>query len=240
MATTTRHRKSGARRSTEIAASRSRDAAFLALLRRKCLKAASIGALTAAGEAIPGLSSVLGLVFGELVDVRFLAKVQRELIEETFAIYGFDVSDSVRAALVERVQLLGTGASVVSDAVVRQLIRRSLGGLGGLVTRRVLPIASIASSAFSNAWVTYALGKRAQALAQLQGAPLDRLPDALRAFSGVDERRVLDWTVEATTATFRKIGDALGGLLRRTKPQPARPASARTRRNSKRSKPHER
>lgn len=193
--------------------------------------------MTAAGETIPGLSSVLGLVFGELVDVRFLSRLQRELIEETFAIYGFDLPDSVRAALVDRVRLLGTGASVVSDAVVRQLIRRSLGGLGGLVTRRILPVAAIASSAFSNAWVTYALGKRAQALAQLQGAPLDRLPDALRAFSGVDERRVLDWTVEATTATFRKIGNAVAGLVRRgAEPRPKRPSSRR-RRSAKRGVP---
>src|SRR5215471_6784579 len=194
MATAKRARKADPKRSVRIAATKTRDARFLALLRNKCLKAASVGALTAAGEAIPGLSSVLGLVFGELIDVRFLAGIQRELIEETFEIYDFDLPKEVRSALVDKVQLLGAGASVASDAIVRQLMRSSLGSLGGLLTRRVLPIASIASSAFSNAWVTYALGKRAQAVAQLQSAPLDDLPEAMRAFSGVDERRVLDWT----------------------------------------------
>jgi uncharacterized protein (DUF697 family) len=212
MATAKRTRKAAAKRSVRITATKTRDARFLALLRNKCLQAASIGALTAAGEAIPGLSSVLGLVFGELVDVRFLASIQRELIEETFEIYGFDLPKPVRAALVDKVQLLGAGASVASDAVVRQMIRHSLGGLGGLLTRRVLPIASIASSAFSNAWVTYALGKRAQAVAQLQSAPLDDLPEALRAFSGVDERRVFAWTVEATKSTLGRIGGALRNL----------------------------
>ncbi len=219
MSESTGHRGRNARRSIEIAAGRTRDAEFLALLRIKCLQAASIGALTAAGEAIPGLTSVLGLVFGELVDVRFLGRIQRDLIEQTFTLYGFDLPDPVRSALVDKVQLLGTGASVASDAVVRQVIRRSLGGLGSLLTRRVLPVASIVSSAFSNAWVTYALGKRAQALAQLQGMPLDRLPDALRAFSGVDERRVLDWTVEGVKSSVALIGDALRGLV------PGKPAA---------------
>lgn len=240
MSDSTRHRGRNARRSVEIAAGRTRDAEFLALLRVKCLQAASIGALTAAGEAIPGLSSVLGLVFGELIDVRFLGRVQRDLIEQTFKIYGFDLPDEVRTALADKVQLLGTSASVASDVVVRQLIRRSLGGIGGLLARRVLPVASIVSSAFSNAWVTYALGKRAQALAQLQSTPLDRLPDALRAFGGVDERRVLDWTVEATTATFRRLGGMLSSLVgRRPQPQPARPASGPSRR-AKRGRPRQR
>src|SRR5258706_8457781 len=78
---TTRKRSTRSRRSTHIAAKPTRDAEFLALLRQQCLRAARVGALTAAGELIPGLSRVLGLVFGELLDARFLAGIQRDLIE---------------------------------------------------------------------------------------------------------------------------------------------------------------
>src|SRR5262249_26319414 len=185
------------RRSIRIIPGRTKDAEFLVLLRRKCLHAATVGALTATGNLIPGLGRVLAFVFGELLDAQFLAQIQRELIEETFALYKLDLPAPVLEALVGRVQVLGTSASVAGDALMRQLIRRSVTGIGGVVALRVLPVAAIVSSAFSNAVVTYSLGKRAQAMAQLQGAPLDDVPDALRAFSGVDERRVLDWTVEA-------------------------------------------
>jgi hypothetical protein len=207
--------KRSGKRTTRVAARRTRDAEFLWLLRRKCVRAASVGALTAAGESIPGLSRVSGFVFGELLDARFLADVQRELIEETFALYDLDLPKPVRDALVGNVQVLGTSASVAGDAVVRRLVARSVGRFGTLVTRRVVPLTSIASSAFSNAMVTYAVGKRAQALAKLQGEPITALPDALRAFSGIDERRVLGWTVEATKSALGQIGGVLKNAVRR-------------------------
>jgi hypothetical protein len=194
---------------THASRKKSRDAQFLALLRRKCLRAASVGALTAAGESVPGLSRVLGLVFGELLDAKFLAETQRQLIEETFALYELNLPKAVHDALIGKVQMLGTSASIASDAVLRKLLSRSIGRLGSLVARGVLPITSIASSAFSNAMVTYAVGKRAQAVAQLHSQPITAVPDALRAFSGVDERRVLSWTIEATKSSLASIGDAL-------------------------------
>lgn len=196
-------------RSTRVVATRSRDAEFIRLLRRKCVRAASVGALTAAGETIPGLSRVSGFVFGELLDARFLTDIQRELIEDTFTLYELRLPLQVRKALVGNVQVLGASASVAGDAVVRRLVARSIGRFGTIVARRVVPLTSIASSAFSNAMVTYAVGKRAQALAKLQGEPITALPDALRAFSGVDERRVLGWTVEATRSTLGQIGATL-------------------------------
>jgi len=188
---------------------RARDAKFLALLRRKCLRAASIGALTAAGESVPGLGRVLGLVFGELLDIKFLSGTQRELVEETFALYELDLPEPVRDALIRKVQMLGSTASVAGDAVLRQILSRSIGRLGSMVASKVLPVTTIASSAFSNAMVTYAVGKRAQAVAQLHNTPITAVPDALRAFSGVDERRVLGWTIEATKSSLGSIGGAL-------------------------------
>ncbi len=59
------------------------------------------------------------------------------------------------------------------------------------MARRLLPIASIASSAVTNASVTWrAIGKRAQAMAKWRDRPISGMPDVMRAFSGVDERRI--------------------------------------------------
>jgi hypothetical protein len=226
---TARKRSSPAKRSTRIAAKPTPDAEFLALLRKQCLNAASVGALTAAGELIPGLSRVLGLVFGELLDAKFLATIQRQLIEKTFAIYGLELPKPVHEVLVGRVQMIGTSASVASDAILRALLKRTVGQFGTYVAVRVVPLTSIASSAFANAMVTYAVGKRAQAVAKLRDAPITGMPDALRAFSGVDERRVLDWTVEAMKSSFALVGDTLRGLVTH-KPPAKKPAKKRTRR----------
>jgi hypothetical protein len=216
MATTRRKPRASTGRSTQIVAGKTKDAAFLALLRGKCLRAARVGALTAAGESIPGLSRLLGFVFGELLDARFLSRIQRELIDDTFTLYGLDLPKPVHDALVAKVQVLGTSASIASDAVIRQLLQRSVGRFGGVIGLGVVSLTSIASSAFSNAMVTYAVGKRAQAVAQLHDAPITALPAALRAFSGVDERRVLEWTMEATKSSLGKLGSVLRRLTWRT------------------------
>jgi hypothetical protein len=197
------------KRSEHIPAQPSVDAQFLALLRRKCVRAASVGALTAAAEAIPGLSQAFGLVFGELIDAQFLAAVQRELVEETFALYGFKLPSRLHSVVVNKVQVFGAGAGIAGDALMRRTLQRGLGKLGSFVARRVAPVASIVSSAFSNALVTYAIGKRAQALARLRGSPLKAMPDVMRAFSGVDERRVYAWTMEAVNEALGKIGSSI-------------------------------
>jgi len=222
---TARKRSAPAKRSTRIAAKPTPDAEFLALLRKQCLSAASVGALTAAGELIPGLSRVLGLVFGELLDAKVLANIQRHLIEKTFAIYGLELPKPVHEVLVGRVQMIGTSASVAGDALVRVLLKRTVGQFGTFVAARVVPLTSIASSAFANAMVTYAVGKRAQAVAKLRDAPITGMPDAVRAFSGVDERRVLDWTVEAMKSSFALVSDTLRKFV---KPKP--PAKKKKRR----------
>jgi len=229
---TARKRSAPAKRSTRVPAKPTPDAEFLALLRKQCLSAASVGALTAAGELIPGLSRVLGLVFGELLDAKFLANIQRQLIEKTFAIYGLELPTPVHEVLVGRVQMIGTSASVASDAIMRALLRRTVGQFGTYVAVRVVPLTSIASSAFANAMVTYAVGKRAQAVAKLRDAPITGMPDALRAFSGVDERRVLDWTVEAMKSSFALVSGTLRGLVTskpavKAKKKRSRPASSR-------------
>jgi hypothetical protein len=202
--------------SEEIVAVRSLDldAQFVSLLRRKCTRAAITGALTAALEAIPGLGKAVGFIFGEVLDAQFLARVQRELVEDTFKLYSLNIPAPLHNELVSRVQTLGTSVSIASDAVIRGILKRTAGRVGGALTLRFLPVASIISSAVSNASVTYAIGKRAQAVAKWRDAPITGMPDVLRAFSGVDERRILDWSVEAVKTSFGMLGGILKRMVR--------------------------
>jgi len=203
-----------------------RDAQFVALLRRKCMRAASIGALTAAAESLPGFGKALSLVFGELLDVEMLAGVQRELVEETFQLYGLELPAAMQNALVRKVQLAGSAASVAGDALARGILHRALRRVGSLVAARVVPVAAVFSSALANATVTYAIGKRAQAVARLRESPIAGMPDALRAFTGLDERRVFTWSLaaakDALSAITKAVGRAAAPLRAKKKKRRAR------------------
>jgi len=194
-----------------------KDAQFVALLRRKCMRAATIGALTAAAESLPGFGKALGLVFGELLDVEMLAGVQRELIEETFALYGLELPAALHRALVRKVQLAGSAASVAGDALTRGLLHRAFGSIGRMIAVRAVPLTAVVSSALANATVTYAIGKRAQAVARLRESPIAGMPDALRAFSGVDERRIFAWSVAAAKDALTRLTETVGSMAGRAR-----------------------
>ena len=224
----TARRKSAARktlRSRQIVARKSHDAEFMALLRRKCVRAASIGALTAGAEAVPGLGRAVGFLFGEVVDATMLSNVQRELVEDTFAIYGFAPASESQRALVEKLHIVGAGASIATDTAIRSLVRRSLGRAGSVLSYRLMPVAPIATSALTNAAITYTVGKRAQAVAKSGST---EVPGMVQAFTGLDERRVFEWTMNAIKGstgalsnTFAKIKAAL------TSRRPKRKSTAR-------------
>jgi hypothetical protein len=197
------------KRSKNIPATKSREARFNAMLQRKCLRAASIGAFTALAESVPGLGRLFGFVFSELLDFKLLSTLQRELVEETLSLYEVSLPEPLHSALVRQIQTIGIGASAAGDLLGRRLLTRLAGGLGGAIARRVAPVAAIVSSAASNAAVTYAIGKRAQAAGLMRDAPLSNLPDALRTFSGIDERRIFSWTTTAVKRSLSAFRDTL-------------------------------
>jgi uncharacterized protein (DUF697 family) len=212
--------------SRQIHARKTRDAEFMILLRRKCVRAASIGALTAGAEAVPGLGRALGFVFGEFVDATMLSSVQRELVETTFALYGFALAPEMQRTLVDKIRIVGTGASVATDTAIRGLIRRSVGRAGSLLTYRLMPIAPIVTSALTNAAITYTVGKRAQAIAKHGSA--DGMYDVVRAFTGFDERRVFEWTMSAIKGSTESLSNTFAKIKATLTPRRARKKSNAT------------
>lgn len=186
-----------------------RDARFVSLLRASCARAAGIGALTAATGSLPGLGKALGLVFGEWLDAEMLVATQRELIEETFALYEVRMPRAVHGAMLDKILFVGAGASVAGDAFARGVLRRGVARIGGVFARRVVPITAVLSSAFANAATTYAIGQRARAMARLGEAPIGNLADAVRAFTGVDERRIAAWSLGAVKGVLAGVGSAM-------------------------------
>lgn len=188
-----------------------RDAEFDTLLRYACLKAAGVGALSALAGAIPGAGTLLRFALGEIADVAALTAIQEALIEDTLALYGLPLPDHLRKPLVKQITMLGAGASVSVDALSRRLLTRFAGKLGviGPVIGRIAPVAAVLTSALGNAATTYAIGRRAQAFAKLGEAPLDNISDAIRAFTGVDERKLWEWSVTATRDALARVSGVL-------------------------------
>lgn len=202
--------------STEIPAKRApaalqndRDARFQAMLRTACVKAAGVGALSALVGAIPGAGVLLRFALGELADVAAVSAIQEKLIEDTLALYELPLPEPLRKPLIAQISALGAGASVGVDAIGRRILGRFGSKIGGTVFGRVAPLVGVLTSALGNAATTYAIGRRAEAFAKMGAAPADSLVDAFRAFTGVDERRVWEWSVTATK-------EALGTIARVT------------------------
>jgi hypothetical protein len=187
-----------------------RDKAFRALLRRKCLRAASIGALTSVTDIVPGVARVLGLLFGELLDVKLLSNVQRELVEETLSLYDIVLPAAEHQVLIKRMQWAGGGGATAVDAMGRRALSKLSARLGGGIARRLAPFAAALSSALSNAAITYAIGKRAQLAARSNGTALHSMPETLRALTGVDERRILAWSLHAMKELIKPLRYVIG------------------------------
>ncbi|HVJ61744.1 MAG TPA: hypothetical protein VM555_03430 [Tahibacter sp.] len=199
--------------STEIPARRApaaladdRDARFQALLRTACVKAAGVGALSALVGAVPGAGVLLRYALGELADMAAVGAIQEKLIEDTLALYELPLPEALRKPLITQISALGAGASVGVDALGRRLLGRFGSKLGGGVFSRVAPLVGVLTSALGNAATTYAIGRRAEAFARMGVAPAESLVDAFRAFTGLDERRVWEWSVSATKEALATVG----------------------------------
>lgn len=112
----------------------------------------------------------------------------------------------MRKPLITQISALGAGASVGVDALGRRLLGRFGSKLGGGVFSRVAPLVGVLTSALGNAATTYAIGRRAEAFAKMGVAPAESLVDAFRAFTGLDERRVWEWSVSATKEALATVG----------------------------------
>jgi hypothetical protein len=190
------------------------DAEFQSALRAACLKAAGVGAVSALIGVIPGAGIILRFTLGEVGDMAAVSAIQEQLIEDTLKIYGLPLPAAIRKPLLVQISAIGAGASVSIDAIGRGMLARYGSRIGGSVFSRVVPLAAVLTSAIGNATTTYAIGRRAQAFAKLRDTPVDGLGDALRAFSGVDERKVWEWSVAATRETIGRFA----GVLKRFKP----------------------
>jgi len=206
------------------------------LIRRKCMQAGAIGAVTASPTLLPGLGTIVALTFGTAVDLGMMYKLQGELVLELIELYAPTLSlENKRNALmvvtgisIGTSRLLGEQGQELAAKASRRLSRR-FGGIAtvevaeeaatSLFARSASVILGVATMAGINMVTTYTIGRRAQAYLQQGPDAMEDWTASLRTISGVDERTLIPWLTEATHSSWqllnhraKDLGSQLAGV----------------------------
>lgn len=163
------------------------------LIREKCLYTARMGAATSATGMVPILGSALSLTVGLLVDLGASLSAQAELVLELAEVYNYPLTEANKREAILVVLGLGTSTEYLTRKASREASDRLLRHYAKRWATKVIPVVGIATSASSAALTTYLMGRRAEKYFTQGPDSIGDWKESLRAFSGVDERKLLGW-----------------------------------------------
>lgn len=174
------------------------------LIKHKSRETGLIGGLTSAAALLPGLGTVASLTFGVAADISLSFKMQAELVLEMAALYGRVMTDEEK----HRVVLLVTGASAGTTAVVQRAGKSIANRLGARFASKylakALPVIGMLFSASTNAAMTHAIGRRAQAYFSLPASEAHNWQTAAAALTGIN-RQTGSTAVDRVKALWQKL-----------------------------------
>ncbi len=184
------------------------------LIREKCRKTGTVGAVTSGAGLIPGLGTVAATTLGVPVDIGATFRLQAELVLETAAVYNYPLTEQEKRQLV----MFITGLSAGTAALSRRAGEKAAAKIGEMAAEetlqktilKALPIIGVAASAGTNALSTYIIGQRADAYFRLGPEAVGNWSDNLRAITGVDERKLTAWLAESGRAAGQAIMTGAG------------------------------
>jgi len=179
------------------------------LVKRKCRRAAVVGAVTAAPATIPGLGTLTSLVLGSTVDLALTAGLQAELVLELAACHGVEMSPSEERSTILVVTGIGAGANKLLEKAGSRIASKASEQLAKKSVARSLPVIGIGAAAGTNMVATYVVGRRAISYFALGPERMEDWGEALRAASGIDERRLVSWMGEAGENTRTLLGNGV-------------------------------
>lgn len=185
------------------------------LVRRKCLHAGAVAALSSAVPRLPLVGAGAGALLGDLADRDSLIHLQADLVLEIFALYEVRLPASAERMAVLAIAATQLTQGTVGEGLIQAVEQASRKVFGGFLLRRALPLADIAAQTASSIATTYAIGQRAAAIARFKDAPLTQWPDLLRAVSGIDERTLARFAGAATRTAFEQVADSTRGWMER-------------------------
>ncbi len=197
------------------------------LIRDKCQRTGTVGAVTSGAALIPGLGTAAATTLGVAADIGATFKLQAELVLEIAAIYDYPLTEEEKQQIV----LLTTGLSAGTSALTRKAGQAVAIRVGEKLAEKAvqktfvkaLPVVGVIASAGTNVLSTYIIGQRADAYFRLGPEAVGTWADSLRAISGVDERKITSWLAVSGKATgaalalgagkVGAVGQAAGGAV---------------------------
>ncbi len=184
------------------------------LIREKCRKTGTVGAVTSGAGLIPGLGTVAATTLGVAADIGATFKLQAELVLEIAAVYNYPLTEQEKQQLV----MLITGLSAGTATLTRRAGEKAAAKIGEKVAEKTLaktvlkalPVIGVAASAGTNVLSTYIIGQRADAYFRLGPDAVGSWADSLRAVTGVDERRLVSWLSDGSRSAGRAIAAGAG------------------------------
>lgn len=192
-----------------------RDRAFRVLLHTACLKAGTAAVITTLTTRVPLLNRMAPALVGSLVQSLSVARIQHQLVLDILALYGLELSELEQ----QGVMLLATAANVGAQELSRRTVQQLVARVGRPLDRplfgrpmldRMLPVTNLVAENAAAIASTYAVGRRAQALCRLSGTGARDLGELLGTLTGIDQRQLAAWSVEAVKLALHPFRSALG------------------------------
>jgi hypothetical protein len=179
------------------------------LIREKCQKTGTVGAVTSGAGLIPGIGTAAALTLGTAADIGATFKLQAEMVLEIAAVYNYPLSEAEK----QRIVLGVTGISAGTTALVRKAgqvaaLKASEKAAGKAVEKsllKALPLIGIMASAGTNVLSTYIIGYRADVYFRLGPEHVGTWADNLRAISGIDERKIGGWLADSSKSAGQAV-----------------------------------
>jgi hypothetical protein len=168
------------------------------LIERKARQTALIGAATAGGALLPGLGTILSITVGVAADIGASVKLHAELVLEIAAVHGRELTSDERRKIIGLVMGLSTAQTQLVAGGVRRMTGSLVRRYGTRWIAKGVPLLGAATSATASALATTVVGRRAHAYFQLPPEETDDPEERLRAITGIDAPKLMDWVRGAT------------------------------------------
>ena len=175
------------------------------LILAKARETAVVGATTSAAMIIPGIGTIAGLTLGIAADFGITFKLQAELVIEIATLYGHPMTPEEKRRVVMLVTGLSAGTTTLAHRAGKGISKRVTARLGSKYVVRAMPVVGMAASATTNALMTYAIGKRAEAYFSLGPEAMNDWRASAGALTGIN-RELLASGAKTSGLALKKAG----------------------------------
>jgi len=180
------------------------------LIRDKCQRTGTVGAVTSGAGLIPGIGTAAAVTLGVAADIGATFKLQAELVLELAALYDYPLTEEEKQRIVMLITGLSAGTTALARKAGQQAAVKVSEKLAEKSVLKALPVVGVIASAGTNVLSTYVIGQRADAYFRLGPEAVGSWSDSLRAVTGVDERDITAWLSESGKSTGAALAAGAG------------------------------